>query len=273
MITDTENGSSSSVFFSAIRDKKISVIVPVYNEARSIIENLDLLISEISPYFTNYEIIVISDGSTDGTDKLLSKQSHPNVKTILLDKNRGKGYAIRQGFIEGKGDFFLFIDGGMELHPKEIKVLLGLQALYDADIVVGSKRHPQSDIQYPLVRRILSFILQQIVKQLFDLDVTDTQVGLKLFRKEVVEAIRDDLSINRYGFDLEVLAFARHKGFKRMLEAPIRLDYFCGEPRPFYVELPHIFRVGLEVAKDTLRVYLKYRALKKKTPKVVVGIV
>jgi len=250
--------------FQALRNKNISIIVPVFNEARNILKNLDLLVSEVAPYFENYEIIVISDGSTDGTNGALSTQSHAGVRTVFLDKNRGKGFAVRRGFLECKGDFVLFIDGDMELHPREIRVFLGLQALYDADIVIGSKRHPQSNIIYPWTRRALSFIFQMIINHLFDLDVTDTQVGIKLFRRDVVDAVKQDLSVDRYGFDLELLALARRRGFKKMLEAPIRLDYFWqDERRSKIMDLVHIFKVGYHVMSDTCVVYRKLRNARK----------
>lgn len=241
----------------------LSVIVPIFNEGSHLKENIHLLLSEVEPYFTHYEVILISDGSTDETNRILREFNHPQIRSIVLEKNRGKGNAIRQGFYEGKGDFILFIDGGMELHPREIRIFIGLMNLYDADIVIGSKRHPQSEIQYPLIRRILSFGYQMLIKNFFGLDVTDTQVGLKLFRKKVVEAIRGDLSIDRYGFDLEILALARARGFTKMLEAPVRLDYFSKNTRAFLFEGFHLLRVTWDVFRDTVRVYRKVRKLKK----------
>lgn len=242
-----------------LHHKNITIIVPVFNEGKNILSNLDLLISEVEPYFANYEIIVISDGSTDDTNLQLQSHNHPKLRIILLDKNRGKGHAIRQGFFEAKGDYIFFIDGGMELHPKEIKIFLGLMELYDAHIILGSKRHPQSQVYYPPTRKLLSLCYQFLVMLFFDLDITDTQVGMKLFKREVVETIRSELSIDRYGFDLEILALAKRKGFIRMLEAPIRLDYFGGGKRAFFQDLLHVVYVAWLVFHDTLRVYWKLK--------------
>lgn len=237
----------------------ISILVPVFNEGDNILRNLELLISQVEPHFARYEIIVISDGSTDATNARLRELRHPHVRSILLDQNQGKGHAVRQGFFEARGDYILFIDGGMELHPREIRVFLGLMALYEADIVLGSKRHPQSQIDYPATRRVLSWGYQRLVKALFDLDVTDTQVGLKLFRREVVEAIRGELSIDRYGFDLEILVLAKRHGFHKMLEAPVRLDYFAHRARSPVVDLWRVLMIARSVFMDTLRVYRKAR--------------
>ncbi len=246
---------------------KLSIIVPVFNEATQIAANLDLLIDEVEEYFPNFEVIVVSDGSTDETNTKLSSFRHPGIRPILIDRNTGKGNAVRAGFQQASGDFVLFIDGGMEIHPREIRIFMGLMALYEADIVIGSKRHPQSNVKYPWYRRMLSWMFQILVHQLFDIDVTDTQVGIKLFRREVIEAITPHLSIDRYGFDLELLSLARRMGFKNMLEAPIRLDYFNRGQRYIAADLLHVFRVGLALAKDTWKLYWRLRRIEKSQPK------
>ena len=239
----------------------LSVIVPVFNDATQIAANLELLISEVEPYFPDYEVLVVSDGSTDGTVDVLAGLRHPRLKVIAYPQNKGKGYAVREGMKAARGTYVFMIDGGMELHPTECKIFVGLMELYGADMVIGSKRHPQSQVIYPRLRRMLSFCYQKLVKRLFGLNVTDTQVGMKLFRREVVQAVLPDLTIDRYGFDLELLALARRRGYKRVLEAPIRLDYFHSNFRPVARELLHVFKVGASVLADTLRLYRRIRRL------------
>lgn len=250
--------------FAALRKRKISVVVPVFNEGREILSNLKLLISEVGPHFAHFEVLVVSDGSTDETNAELAKINDPHVRTIILSKNQGKGFAVRRGFSESQGEYLLFVDGGMELHPKDIRTFLALLVLYDADIVIGSKRHPQSKVDYPWIRRVLSFSYQQIIRLLFSLDVTDTQVGMKIFRRDVISAILEDLTVDRYGFDLEMLALAQYRGYTKMLEAPIRLDYFQNHVRKNPIsELFHIAKVAFSVFRDTISVYQKIRRLKK----------
>jgi len=265
MCPDAENSKSFDLFLSARKHTKISIIVPVYNEGTQILGNLNLLLQEVEPYFDDFEVIVVSDGSTDETNHQLKQFQHPKIRSILLDHNRGKGYAIRRGFFEAKGEYILFIDGGMELHPREIRFFFGLLSLYDADLVIGSKRHPQSQVEYPWARKILSLIYQFLIMFFFDLDVTDTQVGMKLFKRQVVEAIRDDLSVDRYGMDLELLALAKMRGFSNMLEAPIRMDYLGKSGRTGIQEYFHILKVGTHVLTDTFKVYLKLKRLRRQT--------
>lgn len=235
-----------------LKNAKLSIVVPVFNEASEIVRSLDLLIDEVDAYFNNFEIIVVSDGSTDGTNQQIATVKHPGLRPVFITENSGKGNAIRQGFQGATGDYILFIDGGMEIHPKEIRIFMGLMALYQCDIVIGSKRHPQSKVDYPWYRRFLSWIFQMIVRAAFKVQITDTQVGIKLFRREVIDAVLPYLQINRYGFDLELLILAKLKGFDNVLEAPIRMDYFNSDKRALGRELFHIFKVGYSLIKDTI---------------------
>jgi len=241
----------------------ISIIVPVFNESSRIIDNLDLLISEIEEYFPRFEVIVVSDGSTDGTNLKVFSFRHPDLKLLVAEKNMGKGHAVRLGFRKAQGDYILFIDGGMELHPREIKIFVGLMYLYQADIVIGSKRHPQSEVDYPWFRKALSYLFQLLIRGLFHVNVTDTQVGIKLFRKPVVDAILPYMQVNRYGFDLEVLTLAKMMGYDKVLEAPIRMDYFDRNSRFVVAEMLHVFKVGFTLIVDTLRLYRRMGRLRK----------
>ncbi len=257
------SGAQQSSLFSDFENAFVSVVVPVFNEAPHIIENLSLLLEELESSFKRFEIIVISDGSTDGTNIKMFQFQCTELKLRIFPENSGKGAVVREGFREARGDYILFIDGGMELHPREIRIFIGLMLLYDCDIVLGSKRHPQSRIDYPWFRKFLSWIFQKFIRFLFHVDVTDTQVGMKLFRREVVEAIEPYLEINRYGFDLELLSLAKIKGFKRMIEAPIQMNYFAKNKRSVWFELWHVFKVGLSLLKDTIKLYLRLRHMEK----------
>jgi glycosyltransferase involved in cell wall biosynthesis len=250
-----------NAFLSDNKTMKLSIVVPVFNEAHRLTENLDILIDEVESAFHNYEIIVVSDGSTDETNLKLHSFKHPGVRPIILVQNMGKGSAVRAGFEQASGDYVLFIDGGMEIHPKEIRIFMGLMQLYQADIVIGSKRHPQSRVEYPWYRRILSWVFQRLIHALFDVEVTDTQVGIKLFRREVIDAILPHLEIDRYGFDLELLMLAKVFGFANVMEAPIRLDYFNTNTKSAPADMLRVVRVGFHLLADTLKLYARKRLL------------
>ena len=252
----------SAHLFPELSRSRISIIVPVFNEAHNIVDNLDLLITEIEEYFPRFEILVISDGSTDETNLKVFSFRHPDVKLIVVEQNMGKGHAVRAGFKRATGEYILFIDGGMELHPREIKVFVGLMGLYQADIVIGSKRHPQSNVDYPWYRKFLSMLFQILIRNIFYVNVTDTQVGIKLFRKEVIDAVLPHLEINRYGFDLELLCLARTFGFSKVLEAPVRLDYFNRTTRHVWTDMIHVVKVGFSLMIDTWELYRRLKKFK-----------
>lgn len=242
-----------------VKDKTLSIIVPVYNEGDQLESNIRLLLAEVVPFFQTFEVIIANDGSTDQTKQVLERLSLPNVRQIQIPVQRGKGFALREGARAAYGDYVFFIDGGMELHPKEIRIFVGMMLLYNADIVMGSKRHPQSEVYYPLFRRALSFCYQLIIQALFKMRVTDTQVGLKLIRSDVLRAVLPEMKIDSYGFDLELLMRAQKHGFHNVIEAPIKLDYFKMSKRKPLREMLHVAFICVAIAKDTLRIYAEFK--------------
>ena len=139
--------------------------------------------------------------------------------------NVGKGFALSFGVSRSTGPLVTFIDADMELDPANIKGFIDLMHNFECDAVIGSKRHPLSSVSYPRLRRLQSALYQFLVWLLFRLDVRDTQTGLKLFRRQVLEQAVPLLAIKRFAFDLELLVVARFLGYKRICEAPIRLDF------------------------------------------------
>ncbi len=206
----------------------LSIVVPSFNEPR-LNANLDVLRAELGP--EPYELIVVNDV-----------------------RGQGKGAAVLAGLRQAKGERVLFIDGGMEIHPKEIRIFMRLMDIYCCDMVIGSKRHPQSVVAYPWYRRVLSLAFQLLVRLIFDVDVTDTQVGLKLISRPALDAVLPDVRLERYGFDLELLVLAKRAGFGNVLEAPVRLDYF-NRARPMLLDLWHVGRVGASLVADVWRLW------------------
>jgi glycosyltransferase involved in cell wall biosynthesis len=147
------------------------------------------------------------------------------VKCVAYKNNKGKSYAIRLGMHEAKGDYVMFLDSGMEIDPNGISMLLEHMEWYNADIIVGSKRHPAAQVNYSVTRKILSIGYFLFVKLLFGITVNDTQAGIKIYRREVIKRILPRLLEKKFAGDLEILVVARKLGYRKVYEAPIRLDY------------------------------------------------
>lgn len=243
----------------------ISIIVPFFNEEQ-IEKNIGLLESELKAYFQHYEIILVSDGSTNiSPEKQLQlKTLSPHIQLHHYSVNQGKGYALKHGFSKSKGEYIAFIDGGMELHPKDIKRFLVLMDIYNADIVIGSKRHAYSKVEYPMLRKILSIIYQIFISITLNLKhIKDTQVGLKLFRRRVLEDTLPRVLVKKYAFDVELLTVANHLGYTNILEAPIELKFREEKQKGNVLgNLLHTLKVGWPLFLDTLAILYRLRILK-----------
>ena len=201
----------------------ISIIVPIHNITEKFEQNLKLLRDELAVSFKNYEIIVSYNGRSMAREFEFLRQ--PQI-IYISSPIIGKGHALKRGFEKSSGDPVVFIDADMELQPKDIKNFAALLDIYQADIVIGSKRHPYSQVNYPWHRKILSWCYQIFIRLALNIKgVRDSQVGLKLFRREVLNSVLPKILVKQYAFDLEVLAVASRLGYNKILEAPIRLDY------------------------------------------------
>lgn len=204
---------------------RLSVIVPAYREGKHIAQNLRRLLTELDELGISYEVIVVSDGNTDDTVLEAESVVSSKIKVVEYNVNMGKGYALRCGVSRSSGELITFIDADMELDPRYIKPFLAVMDGFDCDAVIGSKRHPMSSVHYPFFRRFQSSIYQLLIRLLFRLKLRDTQTGLKLFKRNVLEEVVPLLAIKRFAFDLELLVVARMLGYRKVMEAPIILNY------------------------------------------------
>ncbi len=220
---------------------KISVIMPAYNEARHIVKNLIEVVETLSGFEYDFEVIVVDDGSPDKTyleaAKLLSM--HPErVRVVHYDENRGKGNALICGTTFAKGDYVVFLDADMDLHPSQLPTLFGIMDAQGADVVIGSKRHPASVVNYPWHRRAGSWGYYSLIRLLFGLPVKDTQTGMKVFKHTVLSRVFPRVLVKRFAFDIEVLANAHRLGYT-IVDAPVTLEFQRGafgriKPRDIY---------------------------------------
>jgi glycosyltransferase involved in cell wall biosynthesis len=204
----------------------LSVVVPVYNQAGTIVENVRTIQERIAREIDGpLELIIVSDGSIDRSEDRLLEEAADVGRVIHYDRNLGKGYAIKAGVLAASGRYIAYVDSDLDLDPAAIPGFLEVARQDGLDFVIGSKRHPQSLVHYPVARRVSSWLYQQLVRVLFRLDVRDTQVGLKVFRREVADEVMPLLLVKQYAFDLELLAVARALGYHRLREMPITLRY------------------------------------------------
>lgn len=205
--------------------EKVSVIIPAYNEADRIAHNLKEVVRVFDSFGYKYEIVVVDDGSKDNTYQEVHRLSrqYPQVIAKRNMRNYGKGRALKKGVRFASGDYIVFLDADMDLHPGQVNAFFDIMRLDDADIVIGSKMHPNSRVEYPLHRKIISTVYYAIIWFLFDLPVRDTQTGLKLFKAEAVKKSFPKILIKRFAYDIELLAVAHRMGFK-ITEAPVILN-------------------------------------------------
>lgn len=229
--------------------KSISLITPVFNEP-NIHNNLPVIDRELTKTGLSYEIIAINDGSDAITTTRLNSINLPNLRTYTYANNQGKGFALKYGFEISTGDLICFMDADLQLHPKQIALFTNLMELLDTDIVIGSKRHPLSQVEYGPRRKLYSWIYQQLIRTLFNLDITDTQVGLKLFKRHVLQEVVPRLVVKQYAFDLELLIVANHLGFNRIVEAPIHLTWSPGGSNINWKIIP-------KMIQDTLAIFYR----------------
>lgn len=235
----------------------LSVIVPAYKKEKTIRKDLVTILETLEtglPEKYDYELICVEDGSMDNTRKEVLKIKSSHLRFLSYQKNEGKGFAVRYGMQHSMGDLVSFIDAGMEISAMGIMMLLAHMEWYNADIIVGSKRHPVSQVNYPFVRRILSFGYHWFVKIAFDLPLRDTQSGLKIFKRKVIVKILPRLLVKRYAMDIEMLAVAKHLGFNRIYEAPIEVKF---DKTTSTIDWNTVFKM----AWDTAAVFYRLRLL------------
>ncbi|MEO8581108.1 MAG: glycosyltransferase [Patescibacteria group bacterium] len=203
----------------------LSLIVPAFRQEKTIVKNIKQLLNVLDTIRYDYELIIVIDGKVDESLKILKKAKLGKTTIVSYKQNRGKAFAIRMGMNRAKGDYVMFIDSGLEIDPNGISMLLEHMEWYDADVIVGSKRHPASHVNYTWQRKILSYGYYYFVRLFFGLNVRDTQAGIKIFKKSVLEKILHRLVEKRFAGDLEMLVVARQVGSRRIFEAPIKLNY------------------------------------------------
>jgi dolichyl-phosphate beta-glucosyltransferase len=232
-----------------------SVILPAYNESARIAATLDRILAHAAQHSWNVEIIVVNDGSSDDTAKIVLDYAgrHPVLRLLENPGNRGKGYSVRSGMLHAKGDILLFSDADLSSPIEEADKLFAAIA-EGADIAIGSRwvdRRLQIRKQ-PLHRRLLGRMFNLALRAILGLQFKDTQCGFKAFTRRSAEAIFPLQRIERWGFDPELLYLARKFGFT-VREVPVAWSHREGTRI-------HPLRDGIRMFGELLKV--RWYALK-----------
>ena len=204
------------------RKHKVSIIIPVYNEEAKISFILNQTKQIITDTHLEYEIIIINDGSTDDTERIVNeaKKSDACIKLISYSENIGKGHAVKLGVLGSNGDITLFVDGDMNVSPKQIKNYI--KEVEGFDLVIASKAHQLSKVKSTAYRRFLSKAYNNLVRLVVGIKLRDTQSGLKIGNTSVLKSIFKVMLVEGYAFDVELLSIATMQGLK-IKELPINV--------------------------------------------------
>jgi len=229
---------------------RVTVIMPAYELEDRIAEAIGKVEKAMSLLGDEYEIIVVDDGSRDGTyRRALTHGENPRVKVFRHRINLGKGAAIKTGVMNATGEYTVFLDADMDIDPRGLKTLI--KALESCDLVVCSKRHPASVYRAPFIRKLLSISFNIVVKLLMGIRLGDTQTGFKAFRTEALRRIMGVIVVKRYAFDVEVLALANMLKM-RIMEAPV------------YIEQRSMFRfkAAMQMLLDLMGIFYRLRIVR-----------
>lgn len=261
----TRRGEQWQLTRETVGSGRLSVIMPLYNLAESVEGNLRETAGLYLSHGVRAELVAVNDGSSDGTGAAISAfaaswrrergaDDTVTVRPVILERNGGKGAALRAGFEASTGEYVMLLDGDLDIKPQQTPCFFAALVAEGADIVVGSKRHPRSVVQYPWHRRAVSWVYFTLVRLFIGLPITDTQTGMKLFRRDVLGEALGRMLVKTYAFDLELLSIAHQRGAK-IAEAPVVIKF----GNKFGALKANTVRT---MALDSLAVFYRLRILK-----------
>jgi hypothetical protein len=201
----------------------VTIIVPSYNPGPVVVETIAQIFACFDEADVDARVVVVSDGSTDGSQALIEACRSERLSHICHDGNKGKGAALRTGFEAARTPVVGFVDADGDLHPSHLVDMARIRQETGADIVFGSKRHSASSVSVPFPRRVISRIYEAMIRHMFQLDIADTQTGIKLFSAPVLDASLPLLEETGFALDLELFVAARANGFHHFVEIPVEM--------------------------------------------------
>jgi glycosyltransferase involved in cell wall biosynthesis len=200
-----------------------SIVIPAYNESARIGGALQAVVACIRQRGWNAEVVVVNDGSHDDTAEIVSAfaQNAPEVRMLQNPGNRGKGYSVRNGILHSLGEIVMFTDADLSAPIEEADGLFAALA-GGADIAIGSRwlERTRQSIRQPLYRQFFGRCFNLVTHAIMGLPYADTQCGFKAFTRAAAQTVFQLQTIERWGFDPEILFIARKRGY-RVVEVPV----------------------------------------------------
>ena len=231
---------------------ELSVVLPIYMEERSLEESGKRLISALEEYNIDFELIYVNDGSTDNSQAIAESLAlaDDRVRVFSYYPNKGKGAALLEGFSVAVAETVAFFDGDLDIHPSCLPEMLKLVKSNECDVVVGSKIHRDSIVVYPRTRRLQSFFFRLLVRMMFSIQISDTQTGVKVFRREILQTTLPFVKTKGFAHDLELMVRI-HKLDIKIIEVPVIVNF------QFTSSVSVI--TGFRALHDTWRIFLADR--------------
>ena len=205
----------------------ISLIIPCYNESARIELMFNGMIDFTKQWESDYEIIIVDDGSDDGTNEKIKQHIHfqyfqsQQRITLLTQENKGKGGALKYGVQHAKNDFVLTLDADMATMPSELLIWYAQRKIFtNKEILIGSRELKNSKVDDSLMRHVVGNIFNFIITQTLHLNIKDTQCGFKLYPKQIAKEIFAALQIVGWSHDVELLLRANQLGYA-ITEMPV----------------------------------------------------
>ena len=195
----------------------LTIVIPAYNEDKRIVRTLDRVYDYMKEKEYDYEVIVVDDGSGDDTLLKVAESclsADKRLRVIRNSENRGKGFSVKRGVLGSKGDYVLFSDADMSTPIEEVdKLFEGIKG--GSDIVIGSRSTNGSDVKVrqPWYRERMGRVFNGFVRMFLLRGFNDTQCGFKLFKGDVIRSIAQDLKLDGFCFDVEILYLAEKRGY------------------------------------------------------------
>lgn len=208
----------------ALASEKLTVVVPSYNPGPAVADTVSAIYQSCAAARIDVSVIAVSDGSCDESIAILESMAIPQFRHVRFYQNRGKGAALREGFRFARTEYVAFIDADGDIPADQLPGMVAVAKQFEADVVFASKWHPLSEVDVGHLRRLLSRLHQIIQILLFDISISDSQVGIKVYRTDLIRRLEPVLNENGFSLDIELFVAAAANGRNNFIEMPVKLS-------------------------------------------------